>query len=86
MVSCRKAALSHLLPSVTIDELVQREPYTFVRLVWRNPATGSAYAGVGFSKCNPYYDTYNKEVGFAIAEGRALSDLIDDYLEAPEKS
>lgn len=84
--SLRKNLLRTLLPHTVIDEVVYQNPYTFVRVrchvkVDRYTKEDVFVHGVGFSKSNPNYDKYSEELGFAIAEGRALSDLIDNYME-----
>jgi hypothetical protein len=83
MCATRREMLALVRGRYTVEEVVQDEPYTYVRVRFKD-ADGMIFEGVGFAKQNRYgqhADKWNTNTGRALAVGRAIRKLLNN-LEA----
>ena len=66
----------------TVERVTVEPPYVLVRLVYCSPQ--KTFSAVGIAKCSPR-DTWNEELGKAIARGRAVKEIVRKLRRAQSK-
>jgi len=66
----------------TVERETVEPPYVLVRLVYCSPQ--KTFSAVGIAKCSPR-DTWNEELGKAIARGRAVKEIVRKVRRAEAK-